>query len=507
MNKQQNKQQNKICKKEMTFDDCELAILRHAVDESGKRIKRQDAKNEDVKRMITILEEYLRRKKLVCYGGIAINNILPKDAQFYDNDAEIPDYDFYSPNALADAKELADIYYEKGFRNIEAKAGVHHGTFKVYVNFIPIADITYLEKPIFRNITKECIEIDGIRYAPPNFLRMNIFKELSRPQGDVSRWEKVLKRMVLLNKYYPFFPQNQEKAKCEGMDFQRKMDTVITEKEQEELFYTVRNALIQEGAIFFGGYANIMYSRYSPKIRQHLLKSNPDFDVLSEDPDATAELLVSKLKEHGFQSVKVKRHNELGELIPESREIMIGKETVAFIYKPIACHSYNVLRVGEFNVKIATIDTMLTFYLAFTYADREYYDKDRIFCMAQNLFDIEQQNRLAQYGLLKRFSIECYGKENSLQDIRAIKAEKFRELGDSRKKNTPEYEMWFLKYTPKEGKRGEENGIEKEPESKKTPLYSLKRATTTKKCKYGRFKTGKCRKTRKEKKREFFFFD
>ena len=41
-------------------------------------------------------------------------------------------------------------------------------------------------------------KINGIQYAPPNFLRMNMFIELSRPAGDVSRWEKVLKRMILL---------------------------------------------------------------------------------------------------------------------------------------------------------------------------------------------------------------------------------------------------------------------------------------------------------------------
>ena len=37
---------------------------------------------------------------------------LPLEDQFYDKDIEIPDYDFYSPNALDDAKELADIYYK-----------------------------------------------------------------------------------------------------------------------------------------------------------------------------------------------------------------------------------------------------------------------------------------------------------------------------------------------------------------------------------------------------------
>ena len=37
---------------------------------------------------------------------------------------------------MEDAIELADIYYKEGFTEVEAKAGMHFGTYKVYVNFI-----------------------------------------------------------------------------------------------------------------------------------------------------------------------------------------------------------------------------------------------------------------------------------------------------------------------------------------------------------------------------------
>ena len=36
----------------------------------------------------------------MCYGGTAINNILPNYDKFYDTNFEIPDYDFFSPNAI-----------------------------------------------------------------------------------------------------------------------------------------------------------------------------------------------------------------------------------------------------------------------------------------------------------------------------------------------------------------------------------------------------------------------
>ena len=434
---------SEVCDDKMTFQDCELAILRQAVDEAESSHSKDIASNEEIKRMIEILEKFLKRKRCICYGGTAINNILPKEAQFYDRDIEIPDYDFYSPTPLSDAKELADIYHDEGFLEIEAKAGVHHGTYRVYVNFIAIADITMLHPKLFDSIEKEAIKINGIQYAPPNFLRMNMFIELSRPAGDVSRWEKVLKRMTLLNKYYPLKAEN-----CHNVDFQRKMESFANDA--EKIYLSVRNTFTDQGAVFLGGYATRLYSRYAPKKESQIVKKIPDFDVLSEEPDKLASLVLENLKEHGFKNGKIVEHEGIEDVIPPHLEIRLGRnETLAFIYKPIGCHSYNVLKLGDTNVKIATIDTMLNFYLAFYYSNKPYYPKDRILCMAKFLFDMENKNRLEQKGLLKRFSISCYGTQPTLESIRANKIKKFKELKD--KKGTDEYDEWFLKYVYTEG--------------------------------------------------------
>ena len=112
----------------------------------------------------------------------------------------------------------------------------------------------------------------------------------------------------------------------------------------------------------------------------------------------------------------------------------------------MACHSYNVIN----GVKIATIDTMLSFYLAFLYTDRKYYNRKRILCMAQYLFEVQQKNRLEQKGLLKRFTMECYGKQQTLEDIRNEKSKKYKELKG--KYGTREYEEFFLRYRPNEDK-------------------------------------------------------
>ena len=183
--------------KNATFEECELAILRMAVDNAQEKMQKRTVQNKDVSDIISVVEQFIRNKKLICYGGTAINNILPVEDQFYNKNVEIPDYDFFSTNALNDAKELADIYYSKGYTDVEAKAGQHYGTYKVFVNYIPVADITSLAMEIYKPLKVDSISVDGILYASPNFLRMAMYLELSRPAGDTSRWEKVLKRLSL----------------------------------------------------------------------------------------------------------------------------------------------------------------------------------------------------------------------------------------------------------------------------------------------------------------------
>lgn len=422
------------------LEEKELQILRDAVDLAEKREGRKTINAPEIKEIISIVEDFLRAKKLICYGGTAINNILPVQDQFYDKSLEIPDYDFYSSNALNDAKELADIYYKKGFESVEAKAGVHFGTYKVFVNYIPVADITFLEKKLFNTIYKDSIKVDGILYCAPNYLRMSMFLELSRPMGDVSRWEKVLKRLMLLNKHYPL------KSKfCAEVDIQRSMDS-INEKQEEVIYNTVKKSLIDQGLVFFGGFANMLYSQYMPRNIRKKLQNIPDFDVLSEEPYKSAVMVKERLGYEDIKNVNIIKHPGLGEVIAPHYEIRIGKETLAFIYKPLACHSYNILKFHNTKIKIATIDTMLSFYLAFLYSNRPYYDIDRILCMSQFLFTVQQKNRLEQKGLLRRFSINCYGHQETLDAIRGHKSSMFDKLKD--KKNSEEFEKWFLNYKP-----------------------------------------------------------
>ena len=424
----------KLCKG-LTFNECELVILRQSIDNAQFKTNQEELKSPEIKIIFDVLEDFIKKKKLILYGGTAINNILPKRDQFYDKRYILPDYDMYSYDAMNDAKELVDSYAFHGFQECEAKSAIHEGTYKVYVNFIPVADITYVPKPLFESIKKDAIDVDGMLNSPPNLLRMAMYLELSRPFGDVSRWEKVLKRLILLNKNYPL-----KARKCKKTISKTKIKTKIKMQDETKIYNILKNVFINEKVVFFGAYALSKYSKYMSKKINYKFKNKPDFDVLSENPKEVANKIKSKFIEHDINKCSVIKHNKIGEIIPEHYEIKVDDNTVAFIYKPIACHSYNIISNGKTKIKIATIDTMLSFYLAFIYVNSEYYDNNRILCMSKYLFEVQAKNRLAQKGVLKRFSTNCYGHQKTLKEIFSEKNEKYKRV----KKNSKEYEKYFL---------------------------------------------------------------
>ena len=90
----------KICDKSMTFQECELAILRLAVDKAEEKMGKRVVQSDDIKKIIVILENFIKKKNLIAYGGTAINNILPKEDQFYNKEVELPDYDCFTMDGL-----------------------------------------------------------------------------------------------------------------------------------------------------------------------------------------------------------------------------------------------------------------------------------------------------------------------------------------------------------------------------------------------------------------------
>jgi hypothetical protein len=419
-----------LCKN-LSFEECEIAILNTSVDKVTKRQGAEFMSEPTTQKMLKVVHSFLKKNDLLLYGGTAINAYLPASDKFYDYKYELPDYDAYSPTPIEHAKELADMYVKEGFRDVEAKAGVHHGTYKVFVNQNSIMDVTYLHPELYKTLLRQSKLMAGLSYVPVDFLRMSCYKELSRPMGDVSRWEKVYKRLSKLNKYYPLVFK-----KCDTVPKRRSFSA-----EEKLLYTTVLQTLVKADVVFVGSYANHLYMDKSsvPNVENF-----PEFDVISTNPTATCSELMKSLKKVGY-SPELKTHQPIGEAIEEHYSISIDGEYVSFVFQPSGCHSYNMVKDKYNNtIKIGTIDTLFNYYLTFVFSNREYFNPDRILCLCSILFKVQQDHRITNQKPLRRFGVDCYGTEASLADIRRKRTEMLSEL----EPGTAEYEKWFLKYYP-----------------------------------------------------------
>ena len=461
------------------YNRCEIEFIKSAANKITQRQKDEQvwdervAEKDVVKQMLVILVDFLRSRKLVCYGGTAINNILPFDAQFYDFEKEIADYDFYSPDALKDADELAQIFANAGFLQVEAKAAVHFGTLKVFVDFLPIADITQIPKGLFENLRRNAVVRDGVYYAPPDFLRMNIYAELCMPKLNISRWEKIYKRFLTLNEHFPMETDGETGACQYDHDHVYKddngVDDVRDAKPREVVaavgaaIEIARKLFVEMGLVFIGGYAVSELRDDGWGVNVNLtdlvdLQQNFIFiDVLCDDLKKTASLVKQELVRAFRGSVrgtkyatqiKLVPHKGYMDVMPSSIEIHLGSSRVAHLYEANHCYSYNILRDSKYKpattINVASIDTMIYFFLLFHYLDKPYYNKKRLMCMAHFVMKLAQKHSLTERdGIFSRYTHQCYGHDHPPQVLMIAKKRKYKEL--AKNKNLAAFKFMYFR--------------------------------------------------------------
>ena len=75
---------------------------------------------DEYKDLFHIVGEFIISKKLILYGGLTINLLLPKKYRFY-KDYTLNDYDCYSKNAIKDAYSLAADIKKAGYKHIKVR--------------------------------------------------------------------------------------------------------------------------------------------------------------------------------------------------------------------------------------------------------------------------------------------------------------------------------------------------------------------------------------------------
>jgi len=177
-----------------------------------KQIERiAEIKNDEIIRknydnyhfLYDILIEFLKKKNVLMYGGLAINQILPKEARFYKK-YELPDIDIVCTDGVKLINSIIEHFKkDHNIQLVSAKEALHESTYKVFVEGVQLLDVTVLSKRDFLKMKKNSIQTDlGIPTVNIYYLKYSLHL-LSAQSLDAHRWGKVYERMLLMYKYYP----------------------------------------------------------------------------------------------------------------------------------------------------------------------------------------------------------------------------------------------------------------------------------------------------------------
>lgn len=371
-----------------------------------------------------VVVDFVKRKKLLCYGGQAINNLLPPEARFYGPD-EDPDYDCFSTTPQLEAIHLVDALTDAGF-TARASCGLHLETFRVYIlrEHEPqkvVCDLTHVAESVFERLWADRVVQDGIAYANPNFLRMAIYLELSRPKGYVERWEKIYPRLLLLNKYWP--PGDPDPAAAK----------TGTAPIPPEIWRQISDLLIATGSVLLGVSAVATHAK-----RRGPIDWQFPVDILTTKRVRILEPLVRILG--GAKVVRAKKSSRT-DLLPSYVELSVDGRVQARIYDPNACHSYHETSSG---VRIASLPTLLHFYFGSLYLGDHH--RPHVLALAQAL--VEMAHREApprRYKILTPST--CIGTQPQRDDLQERRKEMMAIYGD--RKFSGEYLKYFFFYDPR----------------------------------------------------------
>jgi hypothetical protein len=395
--------------------------LAETIDEAGEKRDQELVKDPGLRKALRVVEQFLKAKGRVCYGGMAINAHLPPQLKFYDFTKSLPDYDFFTPEPDKDIEDLLRRLKSEGFTEAVARLGIHKGTTKIFVNFNPVADITFTPMWMYTNLKKRAIKDDGILYADADFLRMNMYLELSRPRGEVERWDKVYKRLLLLNKV----KRPSEKSCKES----RKSALTKLPAAVHNLFleYCIENELV-----FAGAELKKIYSPSSSLHAGYVLKGTSPVVLYAENPELHMRILKQSVK---YQYPDLKLYGvhwaSKGDMFPEMYGLQVNGRLGILIVQEQYCHSYNTVMVPKKReLRIASLDSAITLYYSLSYLrGLEGLVPKSFQCFADALVDISIKVRdEGQKSKFPLFVVSCHGHQPTKPSLIREKMKRVEQL-------------------------------------------------------------------------------
>lgn len=372
---------------------------------------------EETKDVMDIVGKFVKQKQLLLYGGFAINLLLPKKDKFY-KEYTINDYDCFSNNAKDNAKELAELLQKKGFKFIKVRKAMHESTFKVFVDFIAVLDITQISDEgyqTFLDLSKNERKTSIYKYykedyllAPFSFMMSNLHYELARPLSSYYRWDKIYRRQSVFAKLIKPLP---------------KQSNTKTIKPDQYVLKTILKYIKKHKYVIVNEFALKYYD--SANILSALINSN-EISIYSTKMNQMKKEFDKYIKEH-FKNYRIitEQNNSSSALMYDYYKIIIvNKETENRFILNIIDASQDCLSVVSKNkMMVGSLNTIIYFmyrkYLVQQLNDNNDENDKKLWENIKYLeYHIQEKMKSNPKNLL---STTCYGVNQSLKDMLASK--------------------------------------------------------------------------------------
>lgn len=401
-------------------------------------IEIQKLKNEmqNNKKIFEVVEKFIKTKKLILYGGYALNLILPQNKKIY-RDYTQADFDCYSYSAKKDAIQLAKKLKKLKYKLIKVKLAKHDNTFKLYVGTLNVLDITQLDKKIFdifikiHNYEKHNDLLihytDSFNIIPLYLMKRNMHYELSRPEGSYYRWEKVYNRSKLLDKVYFTKHFNQIRSNCKlnindntylkiPNDWNKCINQLLSyiKKNKNPIIdnYAIKliNNIKDKNCCRINTYSNILVILSS----KYKKTCNDIIKIINNTINKTKYKILKQDKTYTTNSIDILENRY--RIVIE--DILTKKRISLISIVNVKNNCFSVQNIKGYTV--GSIDTILCFlysyYLTYLIAKYLLYRHNTVLEDTQQYINL-YENMINKLSLNKRLLTSCYGKEISKEDI------------------------------------------------------------------------------------------
>lgn len=468
-----------------------VRIAGETADTISKQITRESVFDPYMIKALDIVENEIRKRKCVIYGGTAINAIMPPELQFYDPEYDLPDWDFFTDSPIETAMDIADLVHKNAELDTAVVTAVHPGTYKVYANGQAIADITEVSKDVMKLMRKNAIIKNGVHYSGPDYLRMSAYLELSRPLGQPDRWEKVIKRVSLLNRAYPIAVPKKDERPLNKVPEERNalLKYLVSIQDTEkirvngsgsvfafigpEVLSVIRKVLSKKSDTKSGSGSKYVVTMNASEMPGGIF-------LLSPSPEKTAELIAKHMKSKCI----IQKRDGAGEFLGEQYVVYDskrekGRELATIVGIQEACQSIHTIRVKtEPNtirqVRVGSIETLVYVYSSLIFASElgsvTYHELHRAI---DALVKLHIRILKEQKKPLLPFAFECIGEQLTLKKMRDEKKKDLKKIMAFKGKSSAAYIRRNIRYDG--GDKNARMIIERAFEREKEQLSRIKK--------------------------------